>query len=166
MSFDWQKAVADGFDEKRRQYIEHTGTHYLELIGYDWFDGSYDEKTQRGFKQKVGPLFLFKCVGSETMPTGLEAARFVALNRSSEKGPAATTVMRRMAVGEARDLFAALLVSKGGPEEAENFDASVLTDIMPNVDAVNSAFIGTVVRCDAKEKNGFVDSKWFADDRE
>jgi hypothetical protein len=166
--FNWEKAVDDNFDATTgRRYIDTVGTHYLKLVGYDWYDGSYDEKTKRGFKQTVGPLFIFECEASETVPTGEKMSRMIALNRvSSPPHPEKTALIRKFAIAETRDIWSALLKTKD-PESTEELTPDAMRAIMPSVDGVLETFAGLTIRCDARASKtpGFVNCNWYADDR-
>jgi hypothetical protein len=166
--FDVNAAIDQNFDaDDERRYIDVVGTHYLTLVGYDYFDGSYDEKTKRGYKRSVGPLFLFECAGSEDIPMGETLSRMITLNRqASDRNPEKTGKIRKMVIAEARDVFAALLKSKD-PTGAEEFTPEAMKAVMPNVDGVLSTFVGVTIRCDAREGKtpGFVNCKWYPDDR-
>jgi hypothetical protein len=158
--------VSDNFDADPRRYIDETGTHYLKLVQYDFFDGSYDEKTKRGYSGKVGPLFIFEVAESEdgALPKGENVSRMLVFNATG-KTPEKTKAVKRAKIQECKGILCALIHSaSGGEDAADELDAPTMSALIQDVDQMGE-FIGHTVRCDAKANGEYVNCKWSPDDR-
>ena len=155
----------ESIKDERRNYIEGDGVHYLELVSYDFFDGTKDEKTGRGYKRKIGPALNFKVVDSTLFAEGDERGKMINIAKKGETEDK-TKKARKIAQSEVASIVRGLLRSQGKDEVADALDAKALDELVPNVDLFTSLFVGTVIRCDSKMNGEYTNCRWFGDDRE
>lgn len=159
-------AMADHFDSAdERNFINTPGTYYLELREYDYFDGTFDKESGRGYSGSIGPLFVWRVV-SGPKPAGTIVSRMIKLNAVSANRDK-TAAAQRARVGEIKRVLSALIASKYGQEAADTLTAEKASEVLEQVDGVNGQFVGTVVRCDAVagRNSKFTNCSWSPDDR-
>ena len=139
----------------KRAYIQ-AGTHKLRLVEYDYFDGTFDQKTGRGYSRKIGPLFVFEVVHSDSHAVGERVSRFFWQDASSPK-------QLQFIYGELQACVASLLTAKGAPVPDLE---TILYDLLPDVSGAEE-LLGAEVTCVAiasrqcdDKGNPFVNIAW------
>lgn len=158
--------MKEHFGAEDRQFIDREGTYYLKLTEYDYFDGTFDKKTGRGYKGSMGPAFTFAVVEGP-LPAGTVVSRMIKINGIGST-PDKTKATRRARISEIKKILFALIVSKEGEGAADDLDADQVADTLEKVDLVNGELTGVVVRCDAQRGQDpkYINCKWSPDDRE